>query len=553
MPDEFLPVVELSRPDPFESHLEVRDIEKREIVGRIVPYGERITVRGRPESFAMGALAGVPATSIKLLSFHDKNRPVGKSVALEEREDGAYAVFRVSKTREGDEMLELAADGVLSLSPGFLTGVQTPDGVHRRVKAMPEVSLVTFSAYEGSQVLAVREEAVVPDEIVTTDPVVETREVDLGPLETRMDDLFTKLEEMKSIVDAPPIRAPKGGPTPFDWFGAQIETLTGRSMEKREKLAEDWSDFQTRAAAGEFETRALADITGVFPEPSPAVDVSGLVVEEYVASQLVNVLDRRRPLFASLGSFPMSRSGNVSYPVVTQGTVVSNRPTQKEQAASQKMIITTRDAKAEWLSGAVDVALEIIATAELPVLQLVWDDLLGQYAKATEHDSVSGVVPLVEAGGLGFTYTGVALPTNTYAAFIAALEAQVDVVDDATGLPPTALAVTRAQWAALIAMVDGNDRRLFSSIGAQNADAVVGLTARSFELPGGITVFKVKGLTQAMLYDSGSLKAADSGPQRVEATNVALMGRDIGLIGRTLLVNRIPTGVVVFGTDPDES
>jgi hypothetical protein len=177
--------------------------------------------------------------------------------------------------------------------------------------------------------------------------------------------------------------------------------------------------------------------------------------------------------------------------------------------------------------------------------------MLRAYSQATEHDATNGVVPLVEAGGLGFTYSGTALATGTYAAFVAAVEAQVDAIDDATGEPPTRLAVTRAQWQALVAMIDGNDRRLFATIGAQNADAQVGLTARSFSLPGGIEVYKVKGLTQAVLFNTDALKASDSGPQRVESLNVSLMGRDIGILGRTMLVPRIPSGVVVFGTDPE--
>jgi hypothetical protein len=156
----------------------------------------------------------------------------------------------------------------------------------------------------------------------------------------------------------------------------------------------------------------------------------------------------------------------------------------------------------------------------------------------------------VEAGGLGFTYTGTALDTSDYASFIADLLTQADAVEDGSGAPATKLAVTRAQFRVLVGFVDANDRRLFATLGATNADARVPLNASSFELPGGITVFKAKGLTQAVLYNEQSLKVADGGPQRVEALNVAEMGRDLGLLGRTMVVPRIPAGVVVFGVDP---
>src|SRR5690606_13601380 len=92
--------------------LEVRDLERREIAGRVIPFGEQIQIRGRPESFAPGVTSGIDITKTKLLLHHDPSKPVGRGVALEERADGAYAVFRVSKTQMGDEALELAKDGL---------------------------------------------------------------------------------------------------------------------------------------------------------------------------------------------------------------------------------------------------------------------------------------------------------------------------------------------------------------------------------------------------------------------------------------------------------
>lgn len=530
--------------------IEVRADEERIISTRLIPYGQTVQVRGRPESFAFGAVQGIDPTTIKLLWQHDRMNPIGRGVSIEERADGAYVDFRVSRTPRGDEALELARDGVLSMSPGFFPGIQNQQGVHQRLKALPEGSLVTFATYPGAEVLSVRDkEQAMPDvETPTTETPPETRaDVDLIALETRMAEMSRTLDRVNTYLETPETRAAAvRPPSGVEWFAAQIESLGGKSMQRRTELAERWETFQTRA---------LADITGgevQAGDSSPADDLSGLVVEEFLASQLVNVLDRRRPLFASLGSFPMPRSGYAQIPTVTQHTLVEGRGAQKSEIPSRAMITTNASYVARWLAGGVDIALELILTAELPVLELVWNDLLGQYALATEHDATDGIVPQIEAGGLGFTYaTSGALDTSSYAAFIADVEAQVDVIDDATGMPPDRLAVTRAQWSALVAMVDANDRRLFSTIGATNADAQVGLTARSFSLPGGIEVFKVKGLTQALLFNTESIRVADSGPQRVEATNVALMGRDLGILGRTMLIPRIPGGVVVFGTDPE--
>lgn len=571
---------------PALEELELRDFERREIVTRLVPYGERITYRGRPESFAAGSAAHIDPTAIRLLSFHDPNRPIGRGVSIEERADGAHVTFRVSRTREGDEMLELARDGVLGISPGFVPGEQTADGVHTRVAAIPEASLVTFQAYPSAQVLAVRQTGdnnmppepqptgTVVDpasgvgETVPAAPATEPTSPDLEALETRVSELHTGFTRLESRLDAPAAHGGRIVPsslTPFNWFRASVEALTGRH-ERRAKMEEDFAALQTRVAEGKIETRdvydelgiqtrALADVTGGATQAgdnSPADDLSGLVVEEFMADQLFADLDRRRPVFANVGRLRMPRSGYAQIPVVTQHSTVAARAGQKQEANSQKMITTNRPFAAEWLDGAVDVALEIIRTADLDTLQLIWNDLLAAYAKATEVDPTSGIVSKIETNGMGFTYTGAAIDTASYAAFVDDVMTQSEKVEDETNAPATLLFLPRSVFRTVAGFVDANDRRQFAPIGATNADATSGINSKRIALPDGPTLIKAStdDLTAAVLTNPEALKAADGGPERLEALNVANMGRDLGVLGRTMVVPRIPLGVVYFGTEP---
>jgi hypothetical protein len=378
-------------------------------------------------------------------------------------------------------------------------------------------------------------------EIEPSEAPSETRE-----LEVRMEEISSTLGRLESIVNAPaPRRRMDVGPRPFDWFRAQIDALAGR-LERRDRLEAEWAEFQTRVASGELELRQLEDITGDYPEAVPADDISGLVLEEFIGSQLVNVLDTRRRLFSRLGSFPMPRSGHAKIPVVTQHTEVGVRTGQKDPANSRKMIVTTSGFDAVWFDGAVDIALEVIRMAEVGVVEMVWNDLLGQYAIATE----AGVVATIEAGALGFVYTGTALDVTDYEGFITDVATQAIEVEEGSGAPATLLGVTNTQWISILTMIDADGRRHFATMGPSNADSSAALNAQSISLPGGIDVFRVPGLTQAVLTNTESLKAADGGPERVEALNVELMGRDLGILGRTMFVPRIPAGVVVFGTDP---
>jgi phage head maturation protease len=94
--------------------------------------------------------------------------PIGLTVELEERADAAWGAWRVFKTALGDEVLELARDGVpLGLSVGFL---EVPGGnrwhpdrrrVTRTRVHLDHVAAVRVPAYEGAGVVGVRGAAIV--------------------------------------------------------------------------------------------------------------------------------------------------------------------------------------------------------------------------------------------------------------------------------------------------------------------------------------------------------------------------------------------------------
>lgn len=139
----------------------------RTIYGIAVPYDVEMRVSSdTTEVFRQGAFADVIRAPhrVKLLRGHDaKAYPLGRATLLRETDQGLYAEFKVSKTREGDEALELIKDGALDqLSIGFmpLKNRKRTDGVIERIKAhLAEVSLVTFGAYgEHAMVAGTRSE-----------------------------------------------------------------------------------------------------------------------------------------------------------------------------------------------------------------------------------------------------------------------------------------------------------------------------------------------------------------------------------------------------------
>lgn len=133
------------------------------------PYEQDVPVLRRgewiTESIARGAFDGVElrANRVKVNRDHDVTRTIGRAVSLHpNRDEGLVAQLRISRTPEGDEALELAADGVLDASIGFapmIGGEQWSEHRTRRTITrafLGHIALVPDPAYEGATVLDVR-------------------------------------------------------------------------------------------------------------------------------------------------------------------------------------------------------------------------------------------------------------------------------------------------------------------------------------------------------------------------------------------------------------
>jgi HK97 family phage prohead protease len=155
--------------------LQVRDDgDGRILFGPLIPWDvpARVMDRNRlvVETFERGALAGTDPTRVQLTARHPRDSgelPIGRGVELEERADAAWGAWHVSKTAAGDEVLELARDGVpLGLSIGFreVDGGSRWSADRRRVTRtralVDHVAVVRTPAYVGAGVVGVREEAV---------------------------------------------------------------------------------------------------------------------------------------------------------------------------------------------------------------------------------------------------------------------------------------------------------------------------------------------------------------------------------------------------------
>lgn len=150
----------------------------RTIAGTAVPYGVAGWVSdGQQVIFEPGSLDA--AARPVLLRDHDRTRPIGVVVGADDHGDRVDATARLSRTRDGDDALVLAADGALGM---FSVGAVPTDHyfddqgtMHVVAADWLELSLLTHGAYGDARVRSVtaaREETVMSDAPAPVDPDV---------------------------------------------------------------------------------------------------------------------------------------------------------------------------------------------------------------------------------------------------------------------------------------------------------------------------------------------------------------------------------------------
>jgi HK97 family phage prohead protease len=141
----------------------------RTVFGLIVPFDREARVNDGYGPYTEVIKRGAFAKTIrergdrcKLCVNHDRTErlPVGKATTLREDAAGVYGEFTISRTRDGDDALELVRDGVVdSFSVGMvpIKHVEPKPGfVERTEVRITETSLVGFPAYETARIAGIR-------------------------------------------------------------------------------------------------------------------------------------------------------------------------------------------------------------------------------------------------------------------------------------------------------------------------------------------------------------------------------------------------------------
>jgi HK97 family phage prohead protease/HK97 family phage major capsid protein len=544
----------------IDSEVRVRNAAKREIEARIAPFEQVINTITGPEVIARGAFKGVEPSKVLLMGLEHEvhlglgqdgrviptRRPTGKAIEIEEREDGAYGVFRVAKTATGDEILALVEDGVVGgvsveMGRDARTRIETRNGRRTSVVEFADLKAVSPTyqpAYADARVLAVRSQK--EDAPVAT----EEKAPDAGATTTE-----DKPEEQVQVRTSFDASAALGN---FEQGLTKITEVFGERLEKLEERARSsfeipgapketpkaslgvWMDTAVRLLTGEriadTQYRTVADLI--------TTDNAGIVPDAYV-DRLIGVIDPSRPFMASTERLPTPSSGmNMVVPKITQRPTVDKQSAEKAELASQETTITTESFGVATYGGVGDISIQLLKRSDPSFLELYLRLLAEAYAIETEDAAVAALITAINDGGPE--------PATALDPEDLSLGAAYQNSFDAMRQPPDTIWLSSGAVAAFInAKSDGANAPLYSNLSANfTAGGGAGGTIQGLR-PVHVPALDGKG-AYAIVGRRNAFAWAEDGTYTLQVDVPSKAGRDVALVGMVWFVPWYPEAFTLF-------
>jgi len=463
--------------------------------------------------------------------------PVGKAIALDDRPDAQYGTFRVAKTARGDEVLALAAEGIVkgaSVEWGEVPGgtkTETHNGRRKSVitrARMGGVSTTYRPAYKEAGVVAVRsdhkEDAVMAEDQAAVaapapeqpdiTPVLNTFGDQLGSMLNRVTDDFgeriASLEERaRSAFVLPTESAQPPAVTMGEWTKTVFQLLTGDRIPNEHM-------------------RTVQDLI--------TTDNAGVVPEAFI-SEIRGVIDASRPFMETTRRLPTPSAGtSLRVPKITQRPTVAEQTSEKTELSSQKTIIGSDTFEVQTYGGVGDLSLQLLKRSDPSFLDL-YVRLLGEaYAIETDDEAVHSLIDAI-----GNVASANALDPNALS-----LGSAYQTSFDAIRRPPDTIWLSTEALAAFIdAKADGTNAPLYSTITNQMtaANPIQGSIS-------GLRVVHVPALdthgAYAIVGPSSGFAWAEDGTYTLQVDVPSKAGRDVALVGMVWFVPWYPDAFSLY-------
>ena len=421
----------------FSADLEASE-SRRIIAGKIVPFENEIgqTSVGKV-IFEKGSIQIDEPAKVKLLLEHDPKSPIGRMKKVEEDESGIYAEFKVSNTTKGTDSLIEASENLrsgLSVGVEVLKGKNT-NGIYRVSAArLMEVSLVQAAAFSSAAVTSVAASS------AEAEPT-ETKTENEAIVENTTPDTPVASE----VVETPAVEASR--PT----VAAPIYTKPRLEFSKEKFLENTLRAQYLNDEDARSYIRAAADTT----------DNSGLIPTRQLTEVINPLSNADRPFIDSISTAALPDAGmTFEIPKLTQ--VPSVALTAEGAAPSeQDQNISFLSVSVGKYAGSQKFSVELLDRSSPAFFSELVRQMEFAYAKAT--DTAVGSA-LITAGTDGGNRT---LTAANIQDFIS--DAAVSIYSGTLGFAEN-IVVSPEQWGALMGLVDGSNRAVFTqTINPQNA------------------------------------------------------------------------------------
>lgn len=431
---------------------------RREITAIAVPWNTFATVSdGTEVMFKPGSLP-VDGKAPRVFMYHDASKPVG--IVSERVDTGTemLASMKISRTLLGDEALVLAADGVMDVSVGVNPIEFEYDDEGRMVVSRGEwleLSLVPIPAFAGATITEVAASAANEDpDTQPTHTATKENEVDATPAKA-------EVVEAAAVIPTAPLPAQAKRefkmPSAAEYLAAMhIGGDTFRKVNEAFVEASKANQTALQAAAGDVLT---TDTPGLLPVP-----VLGPVFAD---------LNYIRPVVAAVGARAYPDGGNQKTFIrptwTTHPTVASQSPELSGVSATTPVIASNVVSKTT-LAGQVTLSAQDVDFTSPAAMQIILQDLAGQYLIASDNFCADQIVAQGAASGVTWTVNATD-PSDLINSLYEVAEAQLD----ATNFLPDHLFVSVDVWRKLSSQLDADKRPVFPYAAAAGLMGVNGM------------------------------------------------------------------------------
>ena len=240
-------------------------------------------------------------------------------------------------------------------------------------------------------------------------------------------------------------KIPSRLPSAAEWISAYVQG--GTAFENVNRMIMDHQAYHNpvAAAAGDILT---TDTPGLLPVP-----VVGPVYDN------INYL---RPVVTAIGAraMPLGSGKVFNRPEITTHTSVAQQSTELTTLSSTTLVVSSNNVTRLTFGGTVLVSEQDIDWTDPASVNIILQDLAGQYADATDNYAADQLYAGSTNRG---TWNGAG---DTLVAEIYALAQWISA---SSNVMPTHMFVSPASWAKIGGLVDGADRPLFPTVGPFNA------------------------------------------------------------------------------------